>query len=529
MKRDLGEKVRDGEARLRDAPERELHLLELLAILAKRRRLILLSTAGAAVLAAIVMLLEPNQYTATTTIMPPAQSTSGAALLSQLGGAGMLASAASSNLGIKNPGDMYVSLMHSRTLDDSIIRRFGLIARYRAKKMSDARVAFEAHVKISLGAKDGLITVSVTDRDPRQAAEIANGIIEEFQRFSANLAITEASQRRVFFEQQLREAKGNLAAAEEAMKGVEQSTGVLQIDSQTRALIESAAALRAQVVAKEVQLQGMRSYATEDNPEMLVTRQQLAALQDQLGRLTGTGENSGPNSSDDSGLMVPEGRVPGAELNYIRKLRDVKYYDAISELIAKQFEMAKLDEARQGAVIQVVDLAVPPDKKSSPHRTMTVMAVAMLGLFAACGWCIVAEAAERLQPRLQGAASEPERCDAADQAGLGAVAMQNVEGAGFLQMTANAKDRRTVRGVKPMTHVDVANDDSLSAEQPDVFKKSCIDTQRGVEEIDGVALLAKRAGQINDMAPDAARCGFREQRNAERSRRDFRLIGDKCG
>ena len=111
-----------------------------------------------------------------------------------------------------------------------------------------------------------MITISVTDWDPKLAAEIANGYVEEFRKFSANLAITEASQRRIFFQQQLLEAKGNLAAAEEAMKGTEEATGVLQIDSQTRALIESAAALRAQVVAKEVQLQGMRAYATEDNP-----------------------------------------------------------------------------------------------------------------------------------------------------------------------------------------------------------------------------------------------------------------------
>ena len=222
------------------------------------------------------------------------------------------------------------------------------------------------------------------------AAEIANGYIDEFRKLSANLAITEASQRRIFFQQQLKEAKENLAAAEEAMKGTEQSTGVFQIDSQTRVLIESAAALRAQIVAKEVQIQGMRSYATEDNPEIFEAKQQLAALQAQLARLADADQDSS------SGLIVPKGKVPEAGMEYIRKLRDVKYYDTISELIAKQFEMAKLDEARQGAVIQVVDVAVPPDHRSYPKRTITVILAMVLAFFVACGWGILAESLRRL-------------------------------------------------------------------------------------------------------------------------------------
>ena len=174
------------------------------------------------------------------------------------------------------------------------------------------------------------------------------------------------------------------------MKGTEQSTGVLQIDSQTRSLIESAAALRAQVVAKEVQLQGMRTYATEDNPELIGVKEQLAALQTQLAKLAGTDQDSG------SGFIVPKGKVPAAGMEYIRKLRDVKYYETISELIAKQFEVAKLDEARQGTALQVVDVAVPPDMRSFPKRTITVIIAILLGFFVACGWCIGADRLKRL-------------------------------------------------------------------------------------------------------------------------------------
>jgi capsule polysaccharide export protein KpsE/RkpR len=306
------------------------------------------------------------------------------ALLGQLGGSAALASAAGASLGIKNPGDMYVSLFRSQTVEDSLIRRFGLMVRYRTKRMSDTRTAFENRSTVVFGVKDGLIRISVTDPDPTLAAEIANGYVEEFRKLSANLAITEASQRRIFFQQQLLEANEGLATAEEAMKHTEQSTGVLQIDSQARALIESAETLRAQVAAKEVQLQGMRSYATEDNPQMVTAEQQLIALKAQLAKLSGMADSS------NSDIIVPKGNIPQAGMEYIRKLRDEKYYETIVELIAKQFEMAKLDEARQGSMVQVADIALPPDKKSSPHRAIIVALMTLIAFVTSTLWVLAA-------------------------------------------------------------------------------------------------------------------------------------------
>jgi tyrosine-protein kinase Etk/Wzc len=258
------------------------------------------------------------------------------------------------------------------------------MGRYRRKRMSDTRTAFEARSSVVLGTKDGLIRITFTDWDPKLAADVANAYVEEFRKLSANLAITEASQRRIFFQQQLLDANQNLTAAEEAMKHTEQSTGVLQVDSQARSLIESGATLRGQVVAKEVELQAMRSYATEDNPEVVVVEQQLAALKAQLAKLGGTDANS---SSD---IIVPKGNIPQAGMEYIRKLRDVKYYETIEQLIARQFEIAKLDEARQGAVVQVADLAVPPDKRSSPHRTISVALVTLIAFAIAVLWVLAA-------------------------------------------------------------------------------------------------------------------------------------------
>jgi uncharacterized protein involved in exopolysaccharide biosynthesis len=368
------------------AASQEVHLLDLLIILSKRRKFIVLFTVSVAILTAITVLLLPSEYTAETLVLPPGQNSSmSSALLGQLSGSSALASAAGASLGLKNPGDMYVSLFHSRTVEDAMVQRFGLMARYRTKKITDARKAFESHSKVSLGTKDGLITIRVEDRDPNMAAEIANGYVDEFRKLSANLAITEASQRRMFFEQQLKEANESLTNAEDAMKRTQQSTGVLQVDSQARSLIESAAVLRGQIVAQEVQLQGMRSYATEDNPQVVMAEQQLAALKGQLAKLSGSDANSS------SEIIVPKGNIPQAGMEYLRKLRDMRYYETIEQLIAKQFEMAKLDEARQGAIIQVADVAVPPDKRSFPKRTITVLLATMLTFMVTCAWCFLDE------------------------------------------------------------------------------------------------------------------------------------------
>jgi tyrosine-protein kinase Etk/Wzc len=379
-----------------DAFSEEVSLLYLLIILSRRRKFILGSTLTVTILAIIVSLLLPFQYTAITVVLPPGQNLSASSsFLGQIGGAGALASVAGASLGIKNPSDLYVSLLRSRSLEDAMIQRFGLMSRYHAKKQSGARVALEGHTKVVVGPKDGLITIAVTDRDPKEAADLGNGYVEEFRNLSANLAITEASQRRVFFEQQLLQSKEDLAAAEEAMKNTEQSTGILQVDSQTRSLIEAAAALRAQIAASEVQIQTMRTYATENNSELVMNEQQLIALKDQLAKLAGTDPSAG------AGFLLPKGKVPAASIEYLRRLRDMKYYETISELISKQYEMAKLDEARQGTALQVVDRALPPDSRSSPKRTIIVAAAMLLTFLGTCLWSLFAE-------RLRGRKDSPQ-------------------------------------------------------------------------------------------------------------------------
>jgi uncharacterized protein involved in exopolysaccharide biosynthesis len=270
-----------------------------------------------------------------------------------------------------------------------MVDRFHLINLFKVKHQSDARKAFERVVDIDSGAKDGLIRISVTDRDAKRAADMANAYVEEFKRLSATLAVTEASQRRLFFEQQLAQAKDNLAIAEEDLKKTEQKTGLVQLDAQTRATIELLADLRGQIAAKEVQISAMRSFATGENPDLQIAEQQLAGLRAQEQRMGAASEGA-------ANALIPKGNMQAAGIEYIRKLRDVKYFETIFDLLARQYEVAKVDEARQGTVVQVVDHAVVPDKKSSPPRTLIVLGSVLLGLFFGIGWALSREGLTRL-------------------------------------------------------------------------------------------------------------------------------------
>jgi uncharacterized protein involved in exopolysaccharide biosynthesis len=284
---------------------------------------------------------------------------------------------------------MYVSLLTSRTVEDAMIQRFELKREYREKRISDARKEFEKRTTVIAGTKDGLIRIAVEDRDPKRAAAMANGYVEEFRKLSESLAISEAARRRLFFEKELQEAKDSLTAAEDAMAKTQQATGVLQIDSQARSLIESAAILRAQVVAKQVQIEGMRSFATDDNPSLILAKQQLAAMQSQLEHVAGSAQDDG------SDINLSKGRVTQSGMEYLRRYRDLKYQETVYELLAKELEVAKLDEAREGSIVQVVDAAVPPDKKSSPHRLLIVIAVTILSFFVAMLTIFVQEKSAR--------------------------------------------------------------------------------------------------------------------------------------
>ncbi len=370
----------------------EISLLDILLVLARRRRFIALTTLAVTLLATLYVFMQTPVFTARTVILPPQQSGSGAGIAAELSSLGALGGLAGGGLGIKNQTDQYVALFKSEAVEDAMIKRFDLQRQFNQKLLSHTRAAFEANSRVVADTKSGLITVSYTDADPKRAALIANAYVDQYRHLSEHLAISEAAQRRLFFEQQLAEAKNNLAGSEEALLRYQQKNGLVELSSQARSLIEAGASLRAQIAAKQVQIQGTQTYAAPDNAALVQAQGELASMRTQLARLGGSGDITGDE------LIVPGGKVPTATLEYARHVRDVKYNETIFNILARQFEVAKLDEAREGALVQVVDPALPPDWKSGPKRLIWMAVSFALGFLLSCLW-VLFRAAMRLLRR----------------------------------------------------------------------------------------------------------------------------------
>ncbi len=344
----------------------EISLLDLAIVLAKHKWLILGLPFVTAILAVIYALTLPNIYTASTKIFPPQQSQSAAsAMLAQLGNLGGLAGGLA---GIKSPNDLYIAMLKSRTVADNLIQRFDIMRYSSAKYPSQARAGLAGATSITSG-KDGLITIEVDDKDPKRAAEIANAYVDELFKFTSVLAVTEASQRRLFFERQFAQAKDNLAKAEISARQALQQGGLVKVDDQGRSMVENTARLRAQMTVKEVQIGAMRTFAAERNPDLRLAQQELESLKRELAKIEGAG-----------GAKAAESASSGKGIDNLSLLRDMKYYETIYELLAKQYEMAKIDEAKESAVIQVMDKAIEPDRKSKPKRSLIVLLSALVAL-----------------------------------------------------------------------------------------------------------------------------------------------------
>jgi uncharacterized protein involved in exopolysaccharide biosynthesis len=361
----------------------EVSVIDILTRIAERKWLVAKVTAIAMAAGVILSFLLPVRYTAVTKLMPPQQTQSTAMLMmSQLmgGGAGSLAAMAGGGLGLKNPNDIYIGLLKSRPVADAMIHNFGLMDVYRSRDMTAARKKLADSTEIT-SEKSGFLSVSVTDKDKKRAAEMANAYTGQLRILTKTVAVTESSQRRLFYEDQLQQAKESLVQAEVSFQQVQLNKGLVAPNAQAAMMIESLATLRAQVAAKQVELASLLSYSTDRNPEVQLARQELSSLQ---------AEAAGMEQRDHSAGFAHLGLedVPSAGLDYLRAEREVKYREALFEMLIKQYEAAKLDEAKDATVIQVVEAAIEPDRKSSPKRALIVLLFTFVGFF---GGCFLAE------------------------------------------------------------------------------------------------------------------------------------------
>ena len=344
-----------------DQEEDEISLLDLLQTIVDNLRLLVLGPLAVGVLALGISFAIPPTYTAKTLFLPPQQQQSAAAgLLQSLGGLGGLAGAAA---GIKNPADQFIAYMKSNAVQDSLIERFKLQDRYDQKYKSDTRKELEKNTRIASG-KDGLISLEFDDKDPQFAADVANAYVDELRKVLGRLAVTEAQQRRLFFEKQLVQAKDKLTAAEQSLKATGISDSVLK--SNPASAVAGIAALKAQVTAQEVKVGAMRGYLAETAPDFKQAMTELANLRAQLAK----------QDKDDTS------NAPAGQGDYVSKYREFKYHETLFELFAKQYELARVDEAREGAVIQVLDAAQPPEKKAKPKKALIAIIATLATGFA---------------------------------------------------------------------------------------------------------------------------------------------------
>lgn len=318
--------------------------------------------------------LIPATYSARVVLMPPQPQSGGAA--SALGSLGALAGLTGTSG--RNTAEQYVALMGSANVLGRLVDEFGLVQVYDEELRTDAIRELEKRASLNVGKKDGLITVEIEDRDAQRSAKLANAFVAELRRMTNTLAVTEAQQRRAFFEARLQEAKAGLTQAQINLQASGYNPGALKVEP--KAAAEGYARLRAEVTSAQVKLQGLRQVLADSAPEVSQQKALIAALKSELMRL----EQSSVSGESIDGFSRRDGST-----DYITRYREFKYQDALFEMFARQYESARVDESREGALIQVIDAAMPPERHIRPKRLVCVGGGAAAGLGFAMVWVLM--------------------------------------------------------------------------------------------------------------------------------------------
>lgn len=352
--------------------EDEISLLDLATTLGEEKKLVFGLPLVVGVAAIVISLFLTPVFTAKTTLLPPQSSGGGgaAAALANLGGLASLAGVSAGG----TTADTVVAMLKSRSAKDSIIDQFNLVQYYEAALREDVYTQLDKVVRVGSDKKSNLITIEVDDKDPQLAANMANAYYKVLKGLMTRVAVTEAQQRRQFFEDQFLKSKEELSNAEVKLKETQERTGLVELKSQAEATIGAVARLRAEIAQREVQLSAMRTFATPENSDYRRVVAELNGLRAELKKLDKGG------SGGELGL-VSAGNLPEQGLEYVRALREVKYQEAVFEIMAKQFELAKVDEAKEGSNVQQLDAALPPERKSKPKRAIIVIAAVLAAGF----------------------------------------------------------------------------------------------------------------------------------------------------
>jgi uncharacterized protein involved in exopolysaccharide biosynthesis len=357
-----------------------------------RRTLAAFMVGACALGIAAAFIIRPS-YTSIASFLPPGSSgnSTTAALMGQLSAFSGLGSQTFG--GARGSGDLYVGILKSRSVRSELVKRFDLMSLYKVKKESQAENILGGRSTFDVDAKSSIVSISVSDKSPVRAHDMANAYLDALTEKNGQLALTESSQRRLFFGQQLAKEKDELENAEVALKETEEKSGLIAPAPQTASEIQMIMQTRNRISEKQVQLASLRLSATPENPELVRLESEIQGLQEQLSKLeTGTYKRL-------SGA-IPAAKVPELALDYVRKEREVKYHETLFEVLARQYEQARIDEARNAPLVQVIDTASYPDTKSSPFRALIVLGFLIIGTLLGCAWILLRDRIPQLRRSL---------------------------------------------------------------------------------------------------------------------------------
>lgn len=371
------------EDRLEQSQYSPYRVVDFLKIVLAKRRFIVASTILAALLALACSYAIKKTYSATTVLLPPRQDQSVSALLAGSGGLGALGGGALGSMGLslKNPNDVYISFLSSRTLTTALAQEFHLQDVFHTKTIGATVGELNRHTAVSLG-RDNLISITVTTTDRSLSSRLANAYVDKLHGMNTLLAVDESAQRRAFYQQQLDEEKRSLTQAEATLQEIQARTGILQPSSQAETVSRNIANVRGQLTEREAEKRSLQVFDAADNPDYLQLNAQISSLQHELTTLESSNRSQTPGN-----VEIPTAQLPKAALEYARGLREVELHEQLYGLLVKQFEAAKIDEAKTAPVIQVIDPAIPPEQKTGPHRLVIMLSTGIVVLLLNLLWC----------------------------------------------------------------------------------------------------------------------------------------------
>jgi uncharacterized protein involved in exopolysaccharide biosynthesis len=381
--------------------EDEINLIDYFLVLLKHKWMIFWIVALASIFSVVVSLLMPKMYTATARVLPPKEPDSGlSALLTQSGGP--LGGLAGSFVSGKTTSDLYVGMLKSRTVADVLIKEFNLKELYKKKYTEDVYRHLAKRINIKVSRKDEIISVSVEDKDPNRAADMANTHLDALDRINRTVNITEGQRKRIFLEKRLKEAKDDLSRAEIALKEFQEKYGLVSIEEQAKVAIEGAAKIKGEIIVAQTELEVLKQFGTERQNEAVMLKSKITELQNQLKKI----ESSNPGipmlkkhkmMEGESNFYIPFNELPALGMQLSRLMREAKIQEKVFELVTSQYEMAQIEEAKDVNTIQVLDRAVPPDKKTSPKRALIVILSAVVAFFLSLFLAFFVEYIQRLK------------------------------------------------------------------------------------------------------------------------------------